>query len=120
MNHLVIFTLWALNLLVDTAGQLAFKAAAIEEEEASLLAHWRHMLSRPWLWIGVGCFILEFVLWLAFLSVVPLSQGVLLGMMSIVLIMFGGKLWFNEHFTRLRVVGITLIVLGVTLVGGAA
>lgn len=120
MNSLAVVTLWVLNLLVDTAGQLAFKAAAVEEEEASLLAHWRHMVRRPWLWIGVICFVFEFVLWLAFLSVVPLSQGVLLGMMSIVLIMLGGKIWFNEHFTRMRVIGITLIVLGVALVGGTA
>lgn len=120
MNSLAVITLWGLNLLADTAGQLAFKAAAIEETETTLLAHWRHMLSRPWIWIGIICFVFEFVLWLAFLSVVPLSQGVLLGMMSIVLIMFGGRIWFHEHFTRLRMIGVALIILGVALVGGAA
>ena len=60
------------------------------------------MASRPWLWIGIGCFVVEFVAWLAFLSVIPLAQGVLLGMMGIVAVMLGGRIWFHERFTRLR------------------
>jgi len=117
MKSLTIFALWAVNLVVDTAGQLAFKAAASEHESDSGLEHWRYMLSHPWLWVGVACFVVEFVAWLAFLSVVPLSQGVLLGMMGIVAVMLGGKIWFHEHFTRLRVIGVSLIVAGVALVG---
>ncbi|WP_026259275.1 EamA family transporter [Uliginosibacterium gangwonense] len=119
MKSLYVVALWGMNLLVDSAGHLAFKAAAIENDTATGWAHWRHMLARPWLWVGIVCFIAEFVLWLAFLSVVPLSQGVLLGMLSIVIIMIGGRIWFHEHFTRLRVIGVALIVLGVALVGGA-
>lgn len=120
MKSFLVVGLWLLNLLVDSAGHLAFKAAAIEDDETSMLAHWKHMLCRPWIWVGIICFVLEFVLWLAFLSVVPLSQGVLLGMLSIVVIMVGGRIWFHEHFTRLRLIGIALIVLGVALVGGTA
>lgn len=119
MNSLYVVALWISNLLVDSAGHLAFKAAAVENDTATGWAHWRYMLSRPWLWVGIVCFVGEFVLWLAFLSVVPLSQGVLLGMMSIVIIMLGGRIFFNERFTRMRVLGIFLIVLGVALVGGA-
>jgi len=117
MKSLTVFALWAANLVFDTAGQLAFKAAAIENDHASGLEHWRHMLRRPWLWIGVACFVVEFVAWMAFLSVIPLAQGVLLGMMGIVAVMIGGRIWFHEHFTRLRMVGVSLIVLGVALVG---
>lgn len=110
---------WALNIFVDSAGQLAFKAAAIEPGEADGMARWQHMLARPWIWVGVACFVVEFVLWLAFLSLVPLAEGVLLGMLSIVTVMLGGRLWFHEHFTRLRVIGILLIVVGVAIVGAA-
>jgi drug/metabolite transporter (DMT)-like permease len=117
MKSLTIFILWAINLIVDSAGQLSFKAAASENTDATGIAHWRYMIGRPWLWIGIGCFVLEFVAWLAFLSVVPLSQGVLLGMMGIVTVMLGGRFWFHEHFTRLRVIGVSLIILGVALVG---
>lgn len=119
MNTTIIVGLWALNILVDSTGQLAFKAASIEPGQAQGMTRWRHMLRRPWIWVGISCFAIEFVLWLAFLSLVPLAQGVLLGMFSIVAVMVGGRIWFREHFTRLRVAGISLIVLGVAIVGVA-
>jgi len=119
MNSAVTIGFWALNIAVDSAGQLAFKAAAMEPGEAEGLARWRYMLQRPWIWAGIACFVVEFVLWLAFLSLVPLAQGVLLGMLSIVVVMLGGRIWFREHFTRKRVIGIVLIVIGVAIVGAA-
>lgn len=117
MNPLLVPLLWILNTLVDSGGQLAFKAAAMEGGDRAGLAHWRHMAGRPWIWIGILCYIVEFVVWLAFLSVIPLAEGVLLGMISIVAVMVGGRLFFREHFTRLRLIGIGLIVTGVALVG---
>ncbi len=119
MNSVVTIGFWALNIAVDSAGQLAFKAAAMEPGEAKGMARWRHMLQRPWIWVGIACFVVEFVLWLAFLSLVPLAQGVLLGMLSIVVVMVGGRFWFHEHFTRKRLIGIVLIVIGVAIVGAA-
>lgn len=75
------------------------------------------MASRPWLWIGVFCFIGEFVVWLAFLSLVPLAQGVLLGMISIVVMMVCGRIAFAEKLTSPRLIGMALIVAGVAIVG---
>jgi drug/metabolite transporter (DMT)-like permease len=119
MNSVLVLVIWILNTVLDSGGQLAFKAAAIEPGELSGLARWRHMLARPWLWVGIACFIGEFVVWLAFLSLVPLAEGVLLGMFSIVAVMIGGRIWFYEHFTRPRLIGIGLIILGVAIVGAA-
>jgi len=106
-----------LNTALDSGGQLAFKAAAVEPGQADGLARWRHMLARPWLWVGIFCFVGEFLVWMAFLSLIPLAEGVLLGMVSIVVVMIGGRIWFHEHFTRLRLIGISLIVAGVVIVG---
>jgi drug/metabolite transporter (DMT)-like permease len=118
MNSLLVVVLWALNIVLDSGGHFAFKLAAVEPAaDATMLAHWRHMASRPWLWLGIFCFIGEFVVWLAFLSLVPLAQGVLLGMISIVVVMVGGRIVFHEHFTRPRIIGMSLIVLGVAIVG---
>lgn len=64
------------TIALDTAGQLAFKAASAVEEDG--LGQWRAMASRHWLWLGIGFCVGEFFLWLAFLSLVPLSEGVLL------------------------------------------
>ena len=75
------------------------------------------MAARPWLWLGVACYVVEFVVWIAFLSLIPLSEGVLLGSINIVAIMIAGRFLFGEKLTRLRVTGIALVTLGVAIVG---
>ncbi|MNT52104.1 4-amino-4-deoxy-L-arabinose-phosphoundecaprenol flippase subunit ArnE [compost metagenome] len=114
----LVITLWVLNVLVDSGGQLAFKAAASQPpHELGGTAHWRFMLIRPWLWVGMSCYVAEFVLWLAFLSLVPLSDGVLLGSINIVAIMIAGRVLFKERLAPLRVAGIVLVSVGVAVVG---
>ncbi|ATR18888.1 hypothetical protein CTJ15_00460 (plasmid) [Roseomonas sp. FDAARGOS_362] len=111
----MILTFWMLNILLDTGGQLAFKAAARTGGDG--MARWRAMAARPWLWLGLGCYVAEFVVWLAFLSLVPLSDGVLLGSVNIIAIMIAGRFLFGEALTRLRVAGILLVAFGVAVVG---
>lgn len=113
----LVASLWLLNIVLDTGGQLAFKAAAGDPAAGDGLARWKHMAARPWLWLGVGCYVIEFVVWIAFLSLIPLSEGVLLGSINIVAIMVAGRFLFGEKLTRLRVVGIMLVTLGVVIVG---
>ena len=117
MMSALAMTLWMLNVVLDTGGQLAFKAAAIEPPAGSTLAHWRFMARRPWIWLGVICYVAEFVAWLAFLSLVPLSVGVLLGSINIVAVMLAGHWLFGEHLDRMRVAGIVLVSIGVAIVG---
>ncbi|MEO7065913.1 MAG: EamA family transporter [Rhodanobacter sp.] len=110
-------TLWMLNIVLDTGGQLAFKAAAGDDRAGDGLARWKYMAARPWLWIGIGSYVFEFLVWIAFLSLIPLSEGVLLGSINIVAIMVAGRFLFGEKLTRLRVTGIVLVTLGVSIVG---
>ncbi len=110
-------TLWVLNILLDTFGQLSFKAAAVGDPGGSGLAHWKAMARRYWIWFGIGAYVAEFLVWLAFLSLVPLSEGVLLGSINIVAVMLAGRLLFNERFSPLRTLGILLIAAGVAVVG---
>lgn len=111
--------LWIANIILDTAGHLAFKSVAVTDDEAEL-RRWKNMLSSPLLWAGIACFVLEFVVWLALLSLIPLSQAVLIGSINIVVVMIAGRLLFHERLDRMRVAGITLIALGVALAGGFA
>ncbi|MGH8122410.1 MAG: EamA family transporter [Rudaea sp.] len=113
----LIITFWMLNLLLDTGGHLAFKTAAALPDCGDGMARWRNMAQRPWIWVGVACFVAEFVVWLAFLSLVPLSRGVLLGSINIVAVMLAGRWVFAEKFTPLRIAGGLLIALGVAIVG---
>ena len=117
---MLVFALWLANVVVYTAGQLAFKAAAGDPGAGDGLARWKHMAARPWLWVGVGCYVCEFLVWIAFLSLVPLSEGVLLGSINIVAIMVAGRILFGERLTPLRVAGILLVTAGVAVVGAGA
>ena len=109
--------LWLLNVVLDTGGQLAFKAAAGDDKAGDGLARWKYMASRPWLWIGIGSYVFEFLVWIAFLSLIPLSEGVLLGSINIVAIMIAGRFLFNEKLAPMRVAGIILVSIGVAIVG---
>jgi drug/metabolite transporter (DMT)-like permease len=118
--HGLVLALWIANVVLDTGGQLAFKAAAGDERAGDGLARWRYMLARPWIWTGIGCYVAEFLVWIAFLSLVPLSEGVLLGSINIVAIMIAGRLLFRERLSPLRVTGILLVAAGVAIVGAGS
>ena len=110
-------TLWLVNILLDTFGQLSFKAAAAAPDLGDGLARWKAMARRPWIWCGVGAYVGEFLAWLAFLSLLPLSEGVLLGSINIVAVMLAGRFLFNEKLSPLRTLGILLVAAGVAVVG---
>jgi drug/metabolite transporter (DMT)-like permease len=118
MPSLAIF-FWLINIVFDTAGHLAFKHAAIMPHESEM-GRWRAMLTSRAMWLGIACFVFEFVAWLSLISLVPLSQAVLIGSINIVVVMLAGKLLFDERLDRMRVIGMTLVSLGVALAGGGA
>lgn len=104
-------------MVTDTGGQLAFKTAAVQGASKPGLAHWKHMAARPWIWVGMACYVAEFFFWMAFLAHVELSVAVMLASIDIVAIMLAGRLFFRESLTPWRVTGILLISFGVTIVG---
>lgn len=110
--------LWVFNASLDTLGQIAFKYAATSpNSEGSIKEYWFGLFRQPWLWVGIFAYIFEFLLWLAFLTLVPLSLGVLLAAVNIITVMIVGRVLFNEKLTPTRVAGIFLITGGVILVG---
>jgi drug/metabolite transporter (DMT)-like permease len=113
----LIATLWLVNVTLDTCGQLAFKAAASDPRAGDGAARWRYMASRPWLWLGLSAYVLHLLSWIAFLSLVDLSRGVLLASINMVVIMLAGRWLFREKLTPLRVTGILLVSTGVAIVG---
>lgn len=115
----LVATLWLVNVTLDTGGQLAFKAAASDPDAGHGAARWRHMASRPWLWLGLLAYALHLASWIAFLSLVDLSKGMLLASINMVAIMLGGRWLFRETLTPLRVAGILLVSAGVAIVGAA-
>ncbi len=111
--------LWVANIILDTAGHLAFKSVAVIDGDDEL-RRWKAMLSSPWLWLGVTCFCLEFLVWFGLLSLIPLSLAVLIGSINIVVVTLAGRALFRERLDPLRVAGIGLIAIGLALAGGFA
>jgi drug/metabolite transporter (DMT)-like permease len=118
MTELAFFC-WIANVVLDTAGHLAFKRVAVVEHQSEW-GRWKKMLGATALWIGIACFVLEFLVWLALLSLVPLSFAVLIGSINIVVVMLAGRALFHERLDRMRVAGMVLISIGVALAGGGA
>lgn len=105
-----------MNIVLDTSGHLAFKSAAVTEHEVEL-QRWKIMLVSPMLWCGILCFILQFGVWFALLSLVPLSFAVLIASINIVAVMLAGRFFLGEPLSRRRVVGMCLIAVGVAMAG---
>lgn len=112
-------TLWIANVLLNTAGQLAFKSIAVTRRDDEM-QRWRIMLASPRLWAGIVCFSLEFFAWFALLSLIPLSQAMLIASINIVAVIIGGRLFFGDRLGVPRVAGMLLIAIGVALAGGSA
>jgi drug/metabolite transporter (DMT)-like permease len=109
--------IWLLDLVSDTIGHLALKHATRRAGAAPGSIFWRAVLSEPFLWLGIGAFAVEFLVWLSFLALVPLSQGVLVGCINILGVMLGGRILFGERITAARTAATILIGTGVALVG---
>lgn len=115
---------WALLaavLILDTGSHLLLKQASLRAKDANaggafVLA----LLRQPALWIAVPAFVALFFAWIAFISHVPLSQGVMAGSITIASVMLGGRIFFNEQITPARALAISLISIGVLLVGWGA
>ena len=108
---------WIMNIAFDAAGQLAFKSGALSENHHHGIRYILGILGNRWILLGIGCYFVEFFLWLGLLSLVPLSDGVLLGSFNIVAVFLGGRYFLNEKVTKYKVVGVTLVTLGVILIG---
>lgn len=109
--------LLAIVLVGNTAGQMLFKAASLRSARLVGSAHWAALMIEPLLWLGIGIYVFEFFMWMAFLSIVPLWQGVMVACVDILMVMVGGRIFFGEQITMPRLAAISLIAIGVLLVG---
>jgi len=104
-------------LISDTTSHLCLKGASKGVAQLSGVAYWLRLLRYPLLWTGIAMAAIGFLLWVGFLSRVPLGQGVMAGSITIAGVMVGGRIFFGEYLTIARLFAIGLIAIGVVLVG---
>lgn len=109
--------LLAAVVVLETVSHLALKSAAAAANRTDGMHYLRRFIRQPPAWVAGACFVFGFLAWIAFLSRVPLGQGVMAGSLTIVGVMLGGRLMHSEHLTVPRVAAVALITFGVALVG---
>lgn len=117
--------LFVAAVMLDTLGTTLFKLGAMQptvetQGGASPMALLRSYLTRWHVPAGLLVYVVEYVIWITYLSASSLSQAFPMYSITIVLIMLVSRLALNEQIGMKRWLGALLIVAGVGLLGSNA
>lgn len=107
-----IAALFAATILLDVAGQTAFKLG-LSSHDGPL---WRKVLTNPTTLAGVAAYALEILLWLAVLSEAPLSVAFPVAALAYCGVLLTSRFVLGERVSARRWLGASVITLGVALV----
>ncbi|HET9189150.1 MAG TPA: EamA family transporter [Rudaea sp.] len=112
---------WMVLLAVETLGQVALKFAgtrvgALEPNRHSIFV----ALSTPWLWLGLACYLGQFVIWMRILEKSRLSSAFPTSAIAFVAIMIASWAVFGDPMGWEKILGSAIIVAGILLLGGDA
>ena len=74
------------------------------------------VLKNPYIFLGLGCYVLSVVLWIGALSRINISYAYPMTSLGYVLTAMAGFLLFQEELPFIRILGIGVILVGVFLV----
>src|SRR5262245_45409214 len=104
----------ALAIALDTMTQLCWKSAVGHiPETASLFSGVVYLFTVPLFHLTLLLFLLQFLNWMVVLTQADLSYAQPITALSYVTVNAASMILFHEHLSRLRLVGLTLILLGV-------
>ncbi|HET7561531.1 MAG TPA: hypothetical protein VFJ87_04030 [Rhodanobacteraceae bacterium] len=114
-----IVTAWMMLLAIETLGQIALKTAGgqigpFELDRASILL----ALQTPWLWLGLACYLGQFVVWMVILEKSALSAAFPTSAIVFVSVMIASRVVFGDPMGWEKVLGSAVIVTGILLLGG--
>lgn len=122
-STLISIALLVVSVVFATAGQLTLKSAmeAIGRIGTAQVSEAGQTLTRavkePRLWIGLALFGISAVFWLVVLSRVDLSLAYPFVGLSYIVVVALARFMFHEHVPTLRWVGVTIIAIGIALIG---
>lgn len=122
-STIISIVLLVVSVAFATAGQLTLKAAmesigrigtAQVSEAGQTIAR---AVKEPLLWIGLILFGISALFWLVVLSRVALSLAYPFVGISYVVVVALARFFFHEHVPTLRWVGVSVIAIGIALIG---
>jgi len=109
-------------IVFAAGGNLLLKAGMtamgdIAETKLSLLQYALQTFTKPYILIGVVCYIASFVMWLALLSMMEISVVYpIFVSAAFLIVMTGSIIWFGESVTSLRILGTFVVAAGIFIV----
>ena len=108
----ILALLLCLTIVLDVAGQTAFKLGLVSAEGPL----WRRVVTSPATLAGVAAYGVELLLWLAVLSMAPLSVAFPVAALAYCGVLATSRLVLGERVSGRRWLGAAIITLGVALV----
>lgn len=115
--------LFTLAVSLDTFAAVLFKHGSNQLPESNKLGWQGHLenvlgaIKRKEITLGVLIYIVEYIVWIGFLSTMPLSMAYPLSSVTVVMILLASKLCLGEQVGKYRWLGAALIIGGMFLVG---
>jgi len=122
--NLPTFSLVVTGVLLNAAAQLALKASVrgtgvIELSVATALPTAFKLSAEPWLWLGLGCYLVSVVVWILALSRVEVSIAYPMLSLGYIVNALAAWAWLGENMSLGKIAGIGIIVLGVLVLARA-
>ena len=112
------YALILLNTLILVSGQFLWKFGMMNKENSfSSVGEVIKLLLSPYILSGLTMYGFATVLWLFILTRVPLSVAYPLQSLAYVFAVFGAYFIFNESLSIMKIAGVLLIIIGVSLIG---
>ena len=112
------FFLILLNTLILVSGQFLWKMGMMKQQPSfSSIGEIIKLLFSPYILSGLTLYGFATVLWLFILTRVPLSVAYPVQSLAYIFAVFGAYFFFNEPLGWTKIVGVLLIMVGVSLIG---
>lgn len=120
----VAFALVLTGVLLNAVAQLALKASvrgqgAIGLNLSDALPTALRMAAEPWLWLGLGCYVVSVVVWILALSRVEVSIAYPMLSIGYIINALVAWAWLGEVLSVNKIAGIAIITVGVIVLARA-
>jgi len=111
-----------LSDILETAVHFCFKKSALGGSElfinklSDVMVFLRCPFSSAYLWLGIACAALTFIIWSTILSKIDLSVAVPVASFSYILVPLVSIIFLGEQISLLRWLGISCIIIGIIFV----